>query len=1217
MISFLIGIITAAIVFYMSMIYGNAALALLGCFMCVFMVLTFIALLVKAHRAVAAINIPIAIATQGESIRVSLSCRLKEAGFYGVKYRVTVKNNLSGEKSTKWLSGGSDFLYSVNLCGNYEFELVRIKLYDFSRLFYVTKRVKKYANVEVMPQIDEIPVRITDRVRNFFGDSDIYDDLRPGYDPSELFDVREFQNGDRLQSVHWKLSARTDELMVKENSLPKACAVAIVADLRGIKKGRQADAFMKLLVSLSFSLMDQKCSHYVAWYDTAINDIVRARVDDEEGFYIFLNSFLKIKPDTKNDALFLYEEKYRAEKLVCLLSVDGRLQIKRGEEIVGRADEKTRLSFRKSRWQRSDTNEIKPDYNNAFTVLGVLLTELANAAAAVLLTVCAVSVVNTTVSHVRCPYYVYVWLFIFSVISGFINRLTSLDTRKWVRHAINTGLLLVFLLGVFIANWQAAEHIKDGFLYVKGRYLEIINVYYGTSFVCQKGDKAFAGAFVGFVSFIVMLLLVTLAVQIKRRRMLTLFPTLLLAVQLCIGKSPSVSEVVMLTLCTLWCLIADGNARTVAGYDADGSAQGNEALRIAAAFLYMAAVSAVLFICVFSFKPLADTLADKKPQMLAFQKDLEGSVKSFFSVGIDLQDGMVSNHYPSYSEKTVMTIEAKAGVPSNIYLRSFYGDTYENGRWIKKSDFSGMEKEYHDASRMTAWQNAIGLATLLDGYYDDETNPATEKYTITMKKLSTKYTYLPYCIDPYSIDAKGDIDFDEDFVITKDKATKTIEVSACPGFFDGSLEMSILEPEQPLEVNNDFYAAYNDYVMENYTEKQGGDGIVAEDAKWLLRTGQLTSNMMYTGYIRENDANRIAAAQLVQQFLTSKAFKYSKNPPSTGGKDVVENFLSNSRQGFCVHFASAGTMILRQMGVPCRYVSGYCAKEDSFKSGENDEDICEVKDSQSHAWVEIYLDDFGWIPVEMTPGYFEYVTGENPFDYIGVNGKKTNTGAAYNDSEHMNDTAADEDKLDEDAANEDTKNTDAENDDTAKDDTSKAAANSTSGDGSEKAYGSQSGADKRTDAQNLKTRPHIPPVILKTSLCVIFLTALTAIIVYIKRRRNILWEARLAKRVKKGRYSRAAIMINNRIYKGLGHPSKNRTDELYLANLKEKYCGPDYCGIHWDEYMRIIQKAVYSSEGITEEECFMIVETWRRLEKKDIRHNSQKNMYKNSMINKK
>ena len=862
---------------------------------------------------------------------------------------------------------------------------------------------------------------------------------------------------------------------------------------------------------------------------------------------------------------------------------------------------KTRLSFRKSCWQRSDTNEIKPDYNNAFTVLSVLLTELANAAAAVFLTVCAVSVVNTTISHVRCPYYVYVWLFIFSVISGFINRLASLDTRRWVRHAINTGLLLVFVLGVFIANWQAAAHIKNGFLYVKGRYLETINVYYGTSFACPKGDKAFAGVFVGFVAFIVMLFMVTLAVQIKRRRMLTLFPTLMLAVQLCVGKSPSVSEVVMLTLCTLWCLIADGSARTGAGYDANGSAHGNEALRIAQAFLYMAAVSAILFICVFAFEPLADTLADKKPQMLAFQKDLEGSVKSFFSLGIDLQDGTVSNHYPSYSGKTVMTVEAKAGASSNIYLRSFYGDTYENGKWIKKSDFSRMEKEYHDASRMTAWQNAIGLATLLDGCYDDETNPATEKYTITMEKLSTKYTYLPYCIDPYSIDAKGDIDFDEDFFITKNKGTKTIEVSACPGFFDGSLETSGLEPEQPLEVNNDFYAAYNNYVMENYTAKQGGDGIVSEDAKLLLRTGQLTSNMMYTGYIRENDANRIAAAQLVQQFLTSKAFKYSKNPPSTGGKDVVENFLSNSRQGFCVHFASAGTMILRQMGVPCRYVSGYCAKEDSFKSGENDGDICEVKDSQSHAWVEIYLDDFGWIPVEMTPGYYENVTGVNQFNHIGVNGKKTNAGDDLhdNDTEHVNDTAADEDNADEDAVNEDKENTDVKNDGTANDTTANSDSNQyESGDGSEQAYGSQSGADKRTDNQSSKTGLHIPPIILKTVLCVIFVTALTATVVYIKKRRNILWEARLANRVKKGRYSRAAIMINNRIYKELGHPSKNRTDELYLANLKEKYCGPDYCGIHWDEYMRIIQKAVYSSEGITGDECFMVMETWRHLEKK-------------------
>lgn len=132
-----------------------------------------------------------------------------------------------------------------------------------------------------------------------------------------------------------------------------------------------------------------------------------------------------------------------------------------------------------------------------------------------------------------------------------------------------------------------------------------------------------------------------------------------------------------------------------------------------------------------------------------------------------------------------------------------------------------MEKEYHDASRMTAWQTTIGLATLLDGYYDDETNPATEKYTITMEKLSTKYTYLPYCIDPYSIDAKGDIDFDEDFLSQRIKGQRLSRCRRVPVFSMVVWKRPALSPSSLFEVNNDFYAAYNNYVMENYTAKQG------------------------------------------------------------------------------------------------------------------------------------------------------------------------------------------------------------------------------------------------------------------------------------------------------------------------------------------------------------------------------------------------------------
>ena len=62
-----------------------------------------------------------------------------------------------------------------------------------------------------------------------------------------------------------------------------------------------------------------------------------------------------------------------------------------------------------------------------------------------------------------------------------------------------------------------------------------------------------------------------------------------------------------------------------------------------------------------------------------------------------------------------------------------------------------------------------------------------------------------------------------------------------------------------------------------------------------------------------------------------------------------------------MHFASAGTLLLRALGVPARYVSGYIA---DVTAGET----VDVPDQNAHAWVEIYLRGYGWYPVEMTPG---------------------------------------------------------------------------------------------------------------------------------------------------------------------------------------------------------------------------------------------------------
>lgn len=85
-------------------------------------------------------------------------------------------------------------------------------------------------------------------------------------------------------------------------------------------------------------------------------------------------------------------------------------------------------------------------------------------------------------------------------------------------------------------------------------------------------------------------------------------------------------------------------------------------------------------------------------------------------------------------------------------------------------------------------------------------------------------------------------------------------------------------------------------------------------------------------------------------------------PAAPAGEDFVLHFLNESRRGSCMHFASAGALLLRSLGVPARYVSGYMT--DVPTSG-----ACDVPDRAAHAWVEIYLSGYGWYPVEMTPGY--------------------------------------------------------------------------------------------------------------------------------------------------------------------------------------------------------------------------------------------------------
>jgi hypothetical protein len=90
-------------------------------------------------------------------------------------------------------------------------------------------------------------------------------------------------------------------------------------------------------------------------------------------------------------------------------------------------------------------------------------------------------------------------------------------------------------------------------------------------------------------------------------------------------------------------------------------------------------------------------------------------------------------------------------------------------------------------------------------------------------------------------------------------------------------------------------------------------------------------------------------------------FSYTLTPPLLDGKDPVDQFLFDTRRGFCEHYASAFAVLMRAVGIPARVVTGYQGGEFNPLG-----DYLIVRQSDAHAWVEVWLRGAGWVRVDPT-----------------------------------------------------------------------------------------------------------------------------------------------------------------------------------------------------------------------------------------------------------
>jgi transglutaminase-like putative cysteine protease len=128
----------------------------------------------------------------------------------------------------------------------------------------------------------------------------------------------------------------------------------------------------------------------------------------------------------------------------------------------------------------------------------------------------------------------------------------------------------------------------------------------------------------------------------------------------------------------------------------------------------------------------------------------------------------------------------------------------------------------------------------------------------------------------------------------------------------------------------------------------------------LLPTGRNPRAIEFARALRARSSGAEDFSNRVLAHFREQNFEYTLTPPRLDF-DSVDDFLFNTRSGFCGHYASAYTMLMRAGGVPARVVTGYQGAERNRVA-----DYYIVRQSDAHAWSEIWLDGRGWTRVDPT-----------------------------------------------------------------------------------------------------------------------------------------------------------------------------------------------------------------------------------------------------------
>ena len=247
-------------------------------------------------------------------------------------------------------------------------------------------------------------------------------------------------------------------------------------------------------------------------------------------------------------------------------------------------------------------------------------------------------------------------------------------------------------------------------------------------------------------------------------------------------------------------------------------------------------------------------------------------------------------------------------------------------RGLVFSDFDGVtwrpspqQRQWQPPQRIPAWiENAFAIIP-------DEVKVAPTSYEIILEPTQKNWLFgLDY---PFS--QRQDISITSDFTLLKDQPVTQ------------QLRYDVLQ-FAPMRI----------------------DPVLSEESRRLNLAlpddGNPKSKALAQQLFAQSGSDPVRYMAAIERWINQTAFRYTLSPPRLND-NRIDAFLFDAKAGFCEHYSSSFTFMLRAAGIPARVVAGYQGGELS-RSGN----VWEVRQKDAHAWTEVWLDGQGWVRVDPT-----------------------------------------------------------------------------------------------------------------------------------------------------------------------------------------------------------------------------------------------------------